>query len=147
MDPQGVIQIDTTDIVQLICVVLLLILSAFFSSAETALSTVNKVRIKSLAEEGNKRAKKVLKILDNYGKMLSTILVGNNIVNIASSSLATVLMMKAFPQHGALISTIAMTIIVLIFGEVTFTNGAGFDPITPREFDLEMGSWLQLPNR
>ncbi|MBQ8598996.1 MAG: HlyC/CorC family transporter [Oscillospiraceae bacterium] len=99
--------------------VLLIASSAFFSGSETALSTFNRVRMKNAAEEGDKKAKKVLKVADDYDKTLSTILIGNNIVNIASSSLATVLLLKAFPEHGALISTVIMTIVVLIFGEVS----------------------------
>lgn len=99
--------------------VLLIAGSAFFSASETALSTFNRVRMKNAAEEGDKKAKKVLKVADDYDKTISTILIGNNIVNIASSSLATVLLLKLFPQNGALISTVVMTVIVLIFGEVT----------------------------
>ena len=99
--------------------VLLIAGSAFFSGSETALSTFNHVRMKNAAEEGDKKAKKVLKVADDYDKTISTILIGNNIVNIASSSLATVLLMKLFPEHGALISTVVMTVVVLIFGEVT----------------------------
>ena len=124
MDPQGVIQIDTTDIVQLICIVLLLVLSAFFSSAETALSTVNKVRIRSLAEEGNKKAIKVTKILDNYGKMLSTILIGNNIVNISASSLVTSLVIDILGNAYVGIATGVLTVMVLLFGEITPKNWA-----------------------
>ena len=99
--------------------VLLIAGSAFFSGSETALSTFNRVRMKNAAEEGDKKAKKVLKVADDYDKTISTILIGNNIVNIASSSLATVLLLKLFPHNGALISTIVMTVVVLIFGEVT----------------------------
>ncbi len=99
--------------------VLLIAGSAFFSGSETALSTFNRVRMKNAAEEGDKKAKKVLKVADDYDKTISTILIGNNIVNIASSSLATVLLLKLFPHNGALISTVIMTVVVLIFGEVT----------------------------
>ena len=99
--------------------VLLIAGSAFFSASETALSTFNRVRMRNSAEEGNKKAKKVLKVADDYDKTISTILIGNNIVNIAASSLATVIFMKLFPHNGALISTVVMTVVVLIFGEVT----------------------------
>ena len=75
---------DSSDVTQLIILIILLILSAFFSSAETALTTVNKIRIRSLADEGNKRAKSVLKVTDDSGKMLSAILIGNNIVNLSA---------------------------------------------------------------
>lgn len=99
--------------------VLLIAGSAFFSGSETALSTFNRVRMKNAAEEGDKKAKKVLKVADDYDKTISTILIGNNIVNIAASSLATVLCTKLFQDQGALVSTIVMTVVVLIFGEVS----------------------------
>ena len=73
---------------------MLIFLSGFFSSAETALSTVNRVRMRTLEEEGSKRAARVNKVLDNYSKMISTILIGNNIVNLTASSLATTLAMR-----------------------------------------------------
>ena len=72
-------------VIQIICLAVLLVLSAFFSSAETALTTVNRIRIRSLADDGNKKARKVLTILDAQDKMLSCILIGNNIVNISAS--------------------------------------------------------------
>ena len=78
-------------VIQIICLAVLLVLSAFFSSAETALTTVNRIRIRSLADDGNKKARKVLTILEAQDKMLSCILIGNNIVNISASSLATTL--------------------------------------------------------
>lgn len=124
MDPQGVIHIDTTDIVQIVFIVLLLVLSAFFSSAETALSTVNKVRIKTLAEEGNKKAITVTKILDNYGKMLSAILIGNNIVNISVSSILTSLVIDLFGNVYVGLATGILTVFVLLFGEITPKNWA-----------------------
>lgn len=83
---------DTSDAIQFIILVLLLFLSAFFSSAETALTTVSKIKMRSLAEDGNKRAAMVLDVTENHtSKMLSAILIGNNIVNISASSLATTL--------------------------------------------------------
>ena len=85
---------DTSGVIQLISIIVLIFLSGFFSSAETALSTVNRVRMRSLEEEGNKRAARVNKILDNYSKMISTILIGNNIVNLTAASLATTLLSK-----------------------------------------------------
>ena len=99
--------------------VLLIAGSAFFSASETALSTINRVRMKNAADEGDKKAKKVLKVADDYERTISTILIGNNIVNIGASSLATVIFMKLFPNNGAAISTVFMTIVVLICGEVT----------------------------
>ncbi len=96
----------------------LIALSAFFSASETAFSSMNEIRMKNYAKEGNKKAKTALKIAQSYDKALSTILIGNNIVNIASASLGTVIATIFFGTNGAWISTIAMTILVLIFGEI-----------------------------
>ncbi len=110
---------DSSDVIQLIVIIVLLLLSAFFSSAETALTTSNKIRLRSMAEEGNKRAKKVLEITDDSGRMLSAILIGNNIVNLSSASLATTLATKIFGSAGAGIATGILTVLVLIFGEIS----------------------------
>ena len=107
---------DASGVIQLIILIILIFLSAFFSSAETAFSTVNRVRMRALEEEGNKRAKKVNLILDNYSKMISTILTGNNIVNIAASALATTLAIRINLIVG--IATGILTIVVLLFGEI-----------------------------
>ena len=108
-----------SDIAQLIVLVVLLFLSAFFSSSETALTTANKIRMRTLAEAGDKRAARVLKVTDDQGKMLSAILIGNNIVNLSSSSLATTMAVKAFGSVGAGIATGVLTFLILIFGEVS----------------------------
>lgn len=113
---------DTSGVIQLISLFLLLLLSGFFSSAETALTTVNKVRIRTLCEEGNKRAKVTQKILDKYSKVLSTILIGNNIVNISASSLATTLAIKMWGNFAVGIATGVLTILVLLFGEIIPKN-------------------------
>ena len=97
----------------------LLVISAFFSSAETSLTTVNKMRIQLLADEGNRRAKVLVKIIENQGKMLSAILIGNNIVNISASALATIVAQEAFGDYAVSIATGILTILVLIFGEIT----------------------------
>ena len=110
---------DPSDAIQLLILILLLIFSAFFSSAETALTTVNRIRIRSLAEDGNKRAAIVLKILDQQDKMLSAILIGNNIVNLSSSSLATLLATEIFGSAGAGIATGILTLCILVFGEIS----------------------------
>ncbi len=107
---------DTPGVIQLVVLIILVFLSGFFSSAETALTTVNRVRLRSLEEEGNKRAAKVNKILDNYGKMLSTILIGNNIVNLSASSLATTLALRINLAVG--IATGILTVVVLLGGEI-----------------------------
>lgn len=104
---------------QIVVLVILLMLSAFFSSAETALTTVNKIRMRTLAEEGNKRAEKVLAVTDNSGKMISAILIGNNIVNLSASSIATTLAIKLFGSVGAGIATGILTLLILIFGEIS----------------------------
>lgn len=107
------------DAIQLCLLLLLLLLSAFFSSAETSMTTVNKIRIKALADEGNKRALTLLKITEQSGKMLSAILIGNNIVNISMSSLATTLAIRIFGSTIVGIVTGIVTLLVLIFGEIT----------------------------
>lgn len=109
---------DSGDIMQFIILLVLLCLSAFFSSAETAFTTVNRIRIHSLAENGNKRAAIVEKIVDNSAKMLSAVLIGNNIVNISASSLATILAQRMFGNYAVTIATGILTIFVLIFGEI-----------------------------
>lgn len=107
------------DIVQLIVLIILLALSGFFSSAETALTTVNRMRMRSLAEEEDKRAAKVLKITDDSSKMLSAILIGNNLVNIYASSLVTTLSAKLFGSQWIALATGLLTLFILIFGEIS----------------------------
>lgn len=109
---------DTSGVIQLIILLLLLILSGFFSSAETAISSVNRVRIRSLAEEQNKRAILLQKILDQNSKILSTILIGNNIANIAASSITTTFVIKIWGNYAIGIATGILTGLVLIFGEI-----------------------------
>ncbi|MBR2175449.1 MAG: HlyC/CorC family transporter [Clostridia bacterium] len=106
-------------------IAVLVMFSAFFSAAETAYSSVSKVRMKNYAENGSKKAKKALDIIEHYDKALSTILVGNNIVNIASSALATLLFVSFLGDAvGTLVSTIVITVVVLICGEVLPKNYA-----------------------
>lgn len=115
---------DSGDSFQLIILIILLMLSAFFSSSETALMTVNKIRLRSLAEEGNKRAAMVLDITENHtSKMLSAILIGNNIVNISASSLSATLA-YAFGGYMVSIATAVLTVAILVFGEITPKNYA-----------------------
>ena len=109
---------DSGDAIQLIVLLLLLFLSAFFSSAETAMTTVNKIRMRTLAEEGNKRAKTLLNITENSGKMLSAILIGNNIVNLSAASLTTTLAYSLGGSFVAIASGI-LTLLILLFGEIT----------------------------
>lgn len=110
---------DSSHIVQLVIIIILIFLSAFFSSSETALVTVNKIRMKNLAENGDKRAAKVLKVTSDSGKMLSAILIGNNIVNLSASSIATILAVDILGDMGSGIATGVLTLAILIFGEVS----------------------------
>ena len=117
-------KVDPSDTYQIIILLVLLALSAFFSSNETALMSVNRIRLRSLADEGNKRASMALDILeDQMPKLLSAILIGNNIVNISASSLATTL---AYSFGGYMVSivTLILTVLILIFGEITPKNYA-----------------------
>lgn len=107
---------DAPGVIQLVSLIVLIFLSGFFSSAETALSTVNRVRMRTLEEEGSKRAARVNKILENYSKMLSAVLIGNNIVNLSASALATTLAMRIHLAVG--IATGILTIVVLLCGEI-----------------------------
>lgn len=107
------------DIFQLIVLVILLILSAFFSSAETSLTTFNRIRMRTLADEGNKRAARALEVTEDSGKMLSAILIGNNIVNLSASSIATSLAIRILGSVGAGIATGILTVLILIFGEIS----------------------------
>ncbi len=117
---------DSGDALQLGVLVILIALSAFFSSAETALTTVNKIRLLSLAEQGDKRAERVLKIKENTPKMLSAILIGNNIVNLSASSLSTTLTIRLFGNAAVGIATGIITLLILIFGEITPKSMASY---------------------
>ena len=110
---------NQSDIGQLVILVVLLALSAFFSSAETAFTTVNKIYMRTLVQDHNPRAEKVLKITEHSGKMLSAILIGNNVVNLSASSLATSLAIRVFGNVAAGIATGILTLLILIFGEIS----------------------------
>lgn len=115
---------DPSDTYQLLILIILLMLSAFFSSCETALMSVNRIRLRALADEGNRRAATTLDILENHtSKMLSAILIGNNVVNISASSLATTLA-YSFGGYMVSIATMVLTVAILIFGEITPKNYA-----------------------
>ncbi len=136
---------DSSDAIQLAVLLLLLGLSAFFSSAETALTTVNKIRVRTLAEEGDKRALRLEKVLAQPSKMLSAILIGNNIVNMSLSSLGTVIATKAFGSAGAGIATGILTFMVLVFGEITPKTCA---TLSAEKLSLRFAgivfSWMQI---
>ena len=108
---------SNTTIIVIIAVCLLF--SAYFSATETAFSSANLTRLRMLAEKGNRRAALVCRQLERYDRLLSTILIGNNIVNIAMASLATALFVKSFGDAGATLSTVVVTVVVLIFGEIS----------------------------
>lgn len=110
---------DSSDVTQIIILIVLICLSGFFSSAETALTTCNKIKMRTLAEGGNPKARRVLKITDDSGKMLSAILVGNNIVNLTASSLTTSLALRFGGSTAVGIATGIITLLILIFGEIS----------------------------
>lgn len=110
---------DSSDAIQLLVLVVLLVLSAFFSSSETALTTVNKIRIRTLAEAGDSRAIILLKVVEEQGKMLSAILIGNNIVNLTASSLMTTLTISLLGSRAVGFATGILTLLILVFGEIT----------------------------
>ncbi|SFB91180.1 Hemolysin, contains CBS domains [Alkalibacterium subtropicum] len=110
---------DSDNIRSIIILVILVLLSAYFSSSETAFTSANRIRLRNEAEKGDKRSQLTLKLAENFDAVLSTILIGNNIVNIAMSAIATLLFVSWFPVYGPTIATVVMTIIILIFGEIT----------------------------
>ena len=109
---------DSSSVSQIIALVFLVAMSAVFSSSETAITSVSKIKVRQLDQKDNKNAHLLKKLHDNMQTTISTILIGNNIVNIAASSIATILFTNIFHQNGALVSTVVMTVFVLIFGEV-----------------------------
>lgn len=109
---------DTQNIGRIIIIIITIVFSALFSSCETAFSSVNKIRLKNYAAQGNKRAEKALKIANSFEDALTTVLVGNNIVNITMASVGTILFTSLFGSKGVGISTAVITVLVLIFGEV-----------------------------
>lgn len=110
---------DSSDVIQLLVLIVLLALSAFFSSSETALTTVNKIRVRTLAEAGDSRAIILSKVIEQQGKMLSAILIGNNIVNLTASSLMTTLTINLLGSKAVGFATGILTLLILVFGEIT----------------------------
>lgn len=112
----------TTDIIFLVIVLVCILLSGYFSATETAFTAINKIRLRAKADDGDKGAKRVLKLADNYDRLLTTILIGNNVVNILASSLFTLLLIALIPRNEGLattLSTVILTVVILIFGEIT----------------------------
>ena len=110
---------DSASIGMIVALVILVAFSAYFSATETAFTSLNRIRLKTKADNGNRAAERALAISEEYDKMLTTILIGNNIVNITATTVATVLCTKWFKEYGPTVSTVALTIIILIFGEVS----------------------------
>ncbi len=134
-------------ILQLVIIIVCIILSAYFSATETAFSTFNRIRMKNLAEKGNKKAARVIRLSDNYDTLISTILIGNNIVNILGTSLATILFISLFNNNeslGTTLSTVIMTVAVLIFGEITPKTIAKKSPEAFSAFSAPIISFIQI---
>ena len=112
-------ELDSASIGMLAALLVLVAMSAYFSATETAFTSLNRIRLRTKAENGNIRAARTLELAEQYDKLLTTILIGNNIVNITATTVATVLCTKWFREFGPTVSTVALTIIILIFGEVT----------------------------
>lgn len=121
---------DSNMIILIVSLIFLILMSAYFSATETAFSSLNRIRIKNLANNDNKKAKLVLALSENYDMLLSTILVGNNIANISAASIGTVIFVKYFGGVGATISTIVLTVLVLLFGEISPKSLAKESPET-----------------
>ena len=128
---------DSTPTFLLVSIVLV-ILSGFFSATETAFTSLSKIKMKGMVNAGNKRAEKVLDVCDKYDKFLTTLLVGNNIVNISLSTIATLYFTYHWVTYGATISTVVITIVVLIFGEITPKNIAKEIPETFAMFAVDI---------
>lgn len=114
------------DFLQIIILIVLIALSGWFSGAETALSTVNRITLKSMADDGNKKAALTLRILGQYSKMLSAILIGNNVVNLSASALSTSLIIRLFGENRVTAATAILTVLIILFGEITPKNTAKY---------------------
>ena len=131
----------TSNSAYLLTLIVLILLSGVFSAVETSFSSASKIRLRSMANDGNESAKKVLKILDHFDRFLTTILIGNNVVNIASATIGTVLFTRYFQANGPTISTIVMTVVVLLFGETTPKSIA---KMIPERFSCHMVGFVQV---
>lgn len=112
---------DSDSMTLVLVLIILVLFSAYFSASETAFTSINRIRLKNMAQDGNKKASLALKLADNYNTLLTTLLIGNNIVNIATSTLATVLFINLLKNtaKGSTVATVVITVVVLIFGEIT----------------------------
>lgn len=134
---------DTDIWLKILLLIVLIVLSGFFSAAETAYTSLNKIRLKMMADEGNRSAARAYLLTENYDKLLSTVLIGNNIVNIASTSIATVLFIDLLRDEslGTTLSTVVMTVTVLIFGEISPKSVA---KEKPESFAMFASGFLKL---
>ena len=110
---------DSSSIGIIVALVLLVIASAYFSATETAFSSLNKIRLRNMADDGNRKAEATLRLAEDFDRLLSTLLVGNNIVNITAATLGTLFFTKLSPEYGATISTVVLTLVILTFGEIS----------------------------
>lgn len=133
---------DGGSLILILVLAVLILMSAYFSASETAFTSMNKVRMKNLANNGNKKAALALKVSGNYDRLLSTILIGNNIVNITSASLATIIFTRYFGDIGVTLSTVVMTVLVLIFGEISPKSLATESPETFAMFSAPILNFL-----
>ncbi len=124
--------------------IVLMILSAYFSATETAFTSLNRIKIKNMAEDGDKRARQVLGLVEEFDKVLSTILIGNNIVNIANTAVATVFFVNLYGNYGPTVATVVMTVTVLIFGEISPKNLAKDRPESFAMFSAPILSILMM---
>ena len=110
---------DSTSIGMIVALVCLIAMSAYFSATETAFTSLNRIRLKNKAEDGNVRAARTLALAEQYDRLLSTILIGNNIVNISATTIATVLFTRLFHEYGPTVATVVLTVVILVFGEIS----------------------------
>ena len=133
---------DTPSLI--VALVILVILSAYFSATETAFTSLNKIRLKSRAEDGDRRAGLTLMLAEDYDRLLSTILIGNNIVNITASTVGTVLFTRLYGEYGPVVSTVTLTVAILIFGEISPKGLAKESPETFASFSAPVLRLLML---
>lgn len=127
---------------QIIAIIILIFFSAYFSATETAFTSINRIKLKTQAGDGDDKAQKVLDLAEKYDKLLTTILIGNNVVNITMTAIATVLFVGILAHNGAAVSTIVITVVVLIFGEITPKNIAKEKPEAFAKFSAPFISFL-----
>ena len=125
----------------LILLVILVLCYSFFSASETAFSSLNKIKLKALANTGNKRAEAAYNLTEQFSKLLTTILIGNTIVNVVSASIATVLFVNIFGGNGVAISSVVMTLVIMIIGEIIPKNIAKH---IPEKFAMSVTPILKL---